>query len=207
MWRSFTIRPLKQGTSQVRAFRAYTEWNINATQFCSAAKNAKHLKRLVFASTSWYRNLNQPTSRFIATVSPYGITQVAAERLCCNKNLVFLHSIALLHGLWSRNARIYVSQFFKSVLISNPTYGDGKTRSDAIAANLAAATVPAAIGQIFNIGGGSRVVAEVIDTIEKSLACPIRKHIERDWRRPPHSGTCPKRKILIPPSLTSGRLE
>jgi nucleoside-diphosphate-sugar epimerase len=57
-------------------------------------------------------------------------------------------------------------KFFKSVLLKQaiPIYGDGQqTRdytfvSDAIAANLAAATEPKAVGEIFNIGGGSRVV-------------------------------------------------
>jgi len=77
---------------------------------------------------------------------------------------VFLYSIALLHGLWSPATPGYgVSQVLQiSVRISNPTYGDGQnpdfTFIDAIAANLAA-TVPAAIGQIFNIGGGSRSIS------------------------------------------------
>jgi nucleoside-diphosphate-sugar epimerase len=65
-------------------------------------------------------------------------------------------------------------------------YGDGQqTRdftfiSDAIAANLAAAVAPEAIGQIINIGGGSRVVlTDVIDTMESIVGRPIRRqHIE-----------------------------
>jgi UDP-glucose 4-epimerase len=79
-------------------------------------------------------------------------------------------------------------KFFKAVIEDQaiPVYGDGQqTRdftfvSDAIAANLAAATVPEAVGEIFNIGGGSRVVlAEVLDTMEKVVNRPIRRnHIE-----------------------------
>jgi nucleoside-diphosphate-sugar epimerase len=75
-------------------------------------------------------------------------------------------------------------KFFKAVLDEQPItiYGDGQqTRdftfvSDAIAANLAAATVEAAIGEVFNIGGGSRVVLkEVIDTMETIVDRPIRR--------------------------------
>ncbi len=80
-------------------------------------------------------------------------------------------------------------KFFKSILQDEaiPIYGDGQqTReftfvSDIIAANLAAATAPKAMGEIFNIGGGSRVVlAEVLDTIEEIVGKPIkRNHIEK----------------------------
>jgi len=67
------------------------------------------------------------------------------------KTLVFLHSIALLHGLWSPQRPDMRFTFFKSVLLdqailwrwaANP---DFTFISDAIAANLAAATVPAAM--------------------------------------------------------------
>jgi len=61
----FTIR-LKH--EPVGVSRGYTEWNINATQvLLSAAKNAKHPKRLVFASLQYMVTLKlyQPTSRFI----------------------------------------------------------------------------------------------------------------------------------------------
>ncbi len=80
-------------------------------------------------------------------------------------------------------------KFFKSILQDEaiPIYGDGQqTReftfvSDIIAANLAAAIAPEAVGEIFNIGGGSRVVlAEVLDTIEEIVGKPIkRNHIEK----------------------------
>lgn len=76
-------------------------------------------------------------------------------------------------------------KFFKSILHDEaiPIYGDGQqTRdftfvSDVIAANLAAATVPQAVGEIFNIGGGSRVVlAEVLDTMAEIVGKPIQKN-------------------------------
>ena len=180
-----------------QGFRAYTERNINATQvLLSAAKNAKHLKRLVFASTSSvYGDAETlPTHELICPqpVSPYGITKLAAEHLCWlyYKNFGVPFTALRYFTVYGPRQRpdMAFHKFFKSVLVDQaiPIYGDGQqTRdftfiSDAIAANLAAATVPSAIGEIFNIGGGSRVVlTEVIDTMEKVVGCPIRRnHIE-----------------------------
>ena len=53
--------------------------------------------------------------------------------------------------------------------------------SDAVAANLAAATAENAVGEIFNIGGSSRVVLkEVLEIMEEIVGKPIkRNHIEK----------------------------
>ena len=180
-----------------QSFHTYTERNINATQvLLEAAKDAKHLKRLVFASTSSvYGDAETlPTEESICPqpVSPYGITKLAAERLCWLYYKNFGVPVTALRYFTVYGPRqrpdMAFHKFFKSVLLEQaiPIYGDGQqTRdftfiSDAITANLAAATVPEAIGEIFNIGGGSRVVlAEVIDTMEKVVGRPIpRKHIE-----------------------------
>ncbi|MBE9007316.1 NAD-dependent epimerase/dehydratase family protein [Fortiea sp. LEGE XX443] len=181
-----------------QSFRAYTERNINATQvLLEAAKNAKNLKRLVFASTSSVygdaETLPTDESIFPHPVSPYGITKLAAERLCglYQKNfgvpIVSLRYFTV-YGTRQRPDMAF-HKFFKAVLQDEaiPIYGDGQqTRdftyvSDVIAANLVAATVPAAVGEIFNIGGGSRVVlTEVLDTMAEIVGKPIKKnHIEK----------------------------
>jgi len=181
-----------------QGFRAYTERNISATQILlEAAKDAKDLKRLVFASTSSvYGDAETlPTHEGIcpAPVSPYGITKLAAERLCglYQKNFG-VPCVALryftVYGPRQRPDMAF-HKFFKSILQDEaiPIYGDGlQTRdftfvSDAVAANLVAATVPEAVGEIFNIGGGSRVVLkEVLDTMEEIVGKPIkRNHIEK----------------------------
>ncbi|NJL38449.1 MAG: NAD-dependent epimerase/dehydratase family protein [Leptolyngbyaceae cyanobacterium SM1_4_3] len=175
-------------------FRAYTERNINATQIIlEAAKDAKHLKRLVFASTSSvYGNAETlPTAETICPqpVSPYGITKLAAERLCWLYHQNFDLPVTALRYFTVYGPRqrpdMAFHKFFKAVLEdqSIPIYGDGRqTRdftfvSDAVAANLAAAAVPEAIGEVFNIGGGSRVVlTEVIDTMEAIAGQPIRRN-------------------------------
>lgn len=181
-----------------QGFRAYTERNINATQvLLEAAKDARQLKRLVFASTSSvYGDAETlPTHEEIPPkpVSPYGITKLAAERLCGlyhkNFGLPFVSlRYFTVYGPRQRPDMAF-HKFFKAVLQDEaiPVYGDGQqTRdftfvSDAVAANLAAATAPEAVGEIFNIGGGSRVVlTQVLDTMEEIVGKPIkRNHIEK----------------------------
>ncbi|MDF5709627.1 MAG: NAD-dependent epimerase/dehydratase family protein [Nostoc sp. S4] len=176
------------------AFRDYTERNINATQvLLEAAKDAKNLKRLVYASSSSvYGDAETlPTHEGISPqpVSPYGITKLAAELLCglYHKNFN-VPSVSLryftVYGPRQRPDMAF-HKFFKSILQDEaiPIYGDGQqTReftfiSDIIAANLAAAIVPQAVGEIFNIGGGSRVVlAEVLNQIEEVVGKPIKRN-------------------------------
>ncbi|MFO5494134.1 MAG: NAD-dependent epimerase/dehydratase family protein [Cuspidothrix sp.] len=181
-----------------QGFRAYTERNINATQvLLEAAKDAQKLQRLVFASTSSiYGDAETlPTNEEIKPlpVSPYGITKLAAERLgfLYHKNFGMPFVALRYFTVYGPRQRpdMAFHKFFKAVLGDEaiPVYGDGQqTRdftfvSDAIAANLAAAIVPEAVGQVFNIGGGSRVVlAEVLDIMAEIVGKPIkRNHIEK----------------------------
>jgi nucleoside-diphosphate-sugar epimerase len=175
-------------------FRGYTERNINATQvLLEAAKEAKQLKRFVYASTSSvYGNAETlPTYETIPPqpVSPYGITKLAAERLCWLYHNNFGVPVTALRYFTVYGPRqrpdMAFHKFFKAVLEDQaiPVYGDGQqTRdftfvTDAIAANLAAASVPEAIGEVFNIGGGSRVVlADVLNTMEEVVGKPIKRN-------------------------------
>lgn len=181
-----------------QGFRFYTERNISATQvLLEAAKDAKNLQRLVYASTSSvYGDAETlPTSELVCPkpVSPYGITKLAAERLCglYHKNFGVPFVALRYFTVYGPRQRpdMAFHKFYKAVLRDEaiPIYGDGlQTRdftfvSDAVAANLAAANVEDAVGEIFNIGGGSRVVLkEVLETMEEIVGKPIKKnHIER----------------------------
>jgi nucleoside-diphosphate-sugar epimerase len=181
-----------------QGFRFYTERNISATQvLLEAAKDAKNLKRLVYASTSSvYGDAETlPTSELVCPkpVSPYGITKLAAERLCglYHKNFDVPFVALRYFTVYGPRQRpdMAFHKFYKAAIEDKaiPVYGDGlQTRdftfvSDAVAANLAAATVEGAVGEIFNIGGGSRVVLkEVLETMEEIIGKPIkRNHIER----------------------------
>jgi nucleoside-diphosphate-sugar epimerase len=180
-----------------QGFHAYTDRNITATQvLLEAAKEAK-LKRLVYASTSSVYGNAETLPTYETTcpqpVSPYGITKLAAEQLCWLYHHNFDLPVTVLRYFTVYGPRqrpdMAFHKFFKAVLEDRPipVYGDGRqTRdftfiSDAIVANLAAATVPEAVGEIFNIGGGSRVaLTEVIDIMEQVVGQTIRReHIER----------------------------
>ncbi|WP_024546349.1 NAD-dependent epimerase/dehydratase family protein [Picosynechococcus sp. NKBG15041c] len=175
-------------------FRDYTERNINATQvILEAAKNLGTLERFVYASTSSvYGDAEaMPTPENIVPqpVSPYGITKLAAERLC---------------GLYLKNYSVPVTslryftvygprqrpdmafhKFFRAAILGETIdiYGDGKqTRdftyiSDAVKANLLVAQEPKAIGEIFNVGGGSRVILnDVLDEIDQIVGQPMTRN-------------------------------
>jgi nucleoside-diphosphate-sugar epimerase len=174
-------------------FRQYTERNINATQIIlEAAKETPSLQRMVFASTSSvYGNAEtMPTPETLCPqpVSPYGITKLAAERLCWLYHQNFNVPVTALRYFTVYGPRqrpdMAFHKFFQAAIAGKPIgiYGDGKqTRdftfiSDAVAANLAAAVVPEALGEVFNIGGGSRVILlDVLDTMEKVIGKPIER--------------------------------
>lgn len=182
------------------SFRDYTERNINATQIIlEAAKNAKSLQSLVFASTSSvYGDAETlPTSELICPqpVSPYGITKLAAERLCLLYYQNFQVPVVALRYFSAYGPRqrpdMGFHKFFKAVLDGDaiPIYGDGQqTRDftfvgDVVAANLAAADTPAAVGEVFNIGGGSRAVLEdVLTMMEAIVGQPIRRNYQEKAR-------------------------
>jgi nucleoside-diphosphate-sugar epimerase len=174
-------------------FRQYTERNINATQIIlEAAKETPSLQRFVYASTSSvYGNAEtMPTPETICPqpVSPYGITKLAAERLCWLYHQNFKVPVTAMRYFTVYGPRqrpdMAFHKFFKAAIADETIgiYGDGQqTRdftfvSDAVAANLLAATVTEAIGEVFNIGGGSRVVlADVLDTMEQVIGKPIKR--------------------------------
>lgn len=175
------------------SFRHYTERNINATQIIlEAAKETPSLKRLVYASTSSvYGNAEtMPTSETVPPqpVSPYGITKLAAERMCWLYHQNFNVPVTALRYFTVYGPRqrpdMAFHKFFKAAIKDEAIsiYGDGQqTRdftfiSDAVEANLAAATVPEAVGEIFNIGGGSRaVLMDVLATMEEVIGKSIKK--------------------------------
>jgi len=134
------------------------------------------------------RSLPQP-------FSPYGVTKLAAEHLCglyqANHGVP---TVALryftVYGPRQRPDMGF-NKFIQAALQDRPipVYGDGEqTRdftyvADAVEANWLALQ-PAAVGKVFNIGGGSRVsVNQVLATLEEILGRPIRRE-----RRPSQPG-------------------
>ena len=178
-----------------KGFSNYTEQNINATQvILEAAKQVKSLKRIVYASSSSiYGNaVTMPTPETLCPqpVSPYGITKLAGERLCWLYQQNFDVPVTALRYFTVYGPRqrpdMAFHKFFKAAIAHEAIsiYGDGQqTRDytfvkDIVAANLAAAKVPEAIGEVFNIGGGSRVtLVELLDLMEQVTGSIKREHL------------------------------
>ncbi len=179
-----------------KSFLDYTERNINATQIIlEAAKNSPNLKRFVHASTSSiYGNAETfPTPEILCPqpVSPYGITKLAAERLCQLYCQNFKVPITILRyfSVYGPRQRpdMGFHKFFRAAIVGEaiPIYGDGQqTRDftyveDVVAGNLLAAAVPEAIGEIINIGGGSRVVLQdILDQIDQIVGFSIQRNYQ-----------------------------
>ncbi|MFB6277345.1 MAG: NAD-dependent epimerase/dehydratase family protein [Halothece sp.] len=174
-------------------FHFYTERNLNATQvILEAAKEAKELQRFVYASSSSiYGNaerLPTPETTCPQPVSPYGITKLAAEQLCWQYHQNFgVPATALryftVYGPRQRPDMAF-HKFLRAVVNEQPIsiFGDGEqTRdftfiSDAVAANLSAAEVSGAVGEVFNVGGGSRVsLNQVLEKMEAIVGTKIQR--------------------------------
>jgi len=126
-------------------------------------------------------------------VSPYGITKLAGERLCWlyYKNFGVPTTALRYFTVYGPRQRpdMAFHKFLKAAINNEAIdiYGDGQqTRdytfvSDIVAANLTAGKIPGAIGESFNIGGGSRVsLIELLSIMEEAMGQPIRKnYIER----------------------------
>ncbi|MGD1921355.1 MAG: NAD-dependent epimerase/dehydratase family protein [Pleurocapsa sp.] len=174
-------------------FHQYTERNINATQvILEGAKQVKSLQRIVYASSSsiYGDAVTMPTPETLCPqpVSPYGITKLAGERLCWLYQQNFGVPVTALRYFTVYGPRqrpdMAFHKFFQAAISDQAIsiYGDGQqTRdytyvSDAVAANLAAGEIPEAIGEVFNIGGGSRVtLMELLAIMEQVIGHPIKK--------------------------------
>ncbi len=173
-------------------FDIYLDRNIRATQrLLEAVRGSSRLKRLVYASSSSvYGDLPDLPLREDSPTrphSPYGVTKLAAEHLCGLYWANFgVPTVALRYFTVYGPRQRPDMGFHKFILAALEDravviYGDGEqTRdftyvADAVEANWLA-LAPAATGQVFNIGGGSRVsVNQVLATLEEILGRPIRR--------------------------------
>lgn len=168
-----------------REFSRYVDCNVLATQrLLEAAVNVKELRRFVYASSSSvYGNAIQLPVTESSTplpVSPYGVTKLAAEHLCTLYHRNFgMPTVSLryftVYGPRQRPDMAF-HRFCKSIVEQQPLhiYGDGQqTRdftyiSDVVEANVRAAMSDAAVGEVMNIAGGSRVsLYDVIQLLQE----------------------------------------
>lgn len=183
-------------TSWGRSFSIYTKNNIETTQNLLEAAKDKGVKKFVYASSSSVYGvcpeLPMKETSSLRPYSPYGVTKLAAEHLC---GLYFKNygvpAVSLryftVYGPRQRPDMAF-HRFFKASIDNKPIFlfGDGKqTRDftyidDIVGANIAASR-EGTPGEIYNIGGGSRIeLVEIFPKIEKICGKKIKiKKIER----------------------------
>lgn len=164
-------------TSWGENFSTYLRNNIEATQNLLEAVKDCHLKKLIYASSSsvygYCPELPMSETSPLYPFSPYGVTKLAAEHLCFlyHKNYG-VPSVSLrfftVYGPGQRPDMAF-HKFFKAIAEDKQIsiYGDGKqTRDftyidDIIEANFASLE-KGKVGEIYNIGGGTRKKLEDI---------------------------------------------
>jgi UDP-glucose 4-epimerase len=174
-------------------FDRYVRDNLLATQRLLESLQDTPIDRLVFAgSSSVYGEAEMfPTkeSALPRPVSPYGVTKLAAEHLA----LLYTKNFGLpvvsvryftVYGPRQRPDMAF-SRFMQAIVDGAPIeiYGDGEqTReftyvSDAVEGTIQAASADV-VGQVVNLGGGSRVtVNQVLATLEDLSGTRARRKI------------------------------
>lgn len=165
-------------------FHTYIRQNLLVTQrLLESIKNSGREIRVVFSSSSSvYGNTNQlpmTESAVPQPFSPYGVTKLSSEHLCLAYHANYRIPVVALRYFTVYGPRqrpdMAFHLFCRSILENKPLtiLGDGaQTRdftyvSDIVAANCAAARRPAE-GEVFNIGGGSRIsLREVVTLLEE----------------------------------------
>jgi UDP-glucose 4-epimerase len=153
------------------SFSIYTRNNIQATQRLLEWYKNKPLTKFVYASSSSvYGDAPLPMREDIKPqpVSPYGVSKLAAEHLCYLywKNYGVPTVSLRYFTVYGPRQRpdMAINKFVKAISHGDPLtlYGDGtQTRdftfiADVVEANLLA-THRGRCGDVYNIGGGSRI--------------------------------------------------
>lgn len=176
-------------TSWGADFYIYTENNIRATQYLLESSKNKKIKKFIYASSSSiYGNcVDIPMRENSAPlpVSPYGVTKLAGEQLCYLywKNYgipVISLRYFTVYGPRQRPDMAF-NRFTKAILEDKEiiVYGDGEqTRDFTYIDDIVNANILAMInginGNVYNIGGGSRIdlnnVIKLLEIITGKLA-------------------------------------
>lgn len=177
-------------------FDIYTRNNILATQKILEYYKDRKLTKFVFASSSSiYGNVDKlpiHEDTLKKPYSPYGVTKLAAENLCSLYHMNYNTPVISLRYFTVYGPRqrpdMGINKFVHAALNEDviEVYGDGtQTRdftfiSDIVQANLLAADTDI-IGEVFNIGGGSRIsVNNLLSLIENAVGKKVHiKHIEK----------------------------
>lgn len=177
-----------------RDFKIYSENNILATQMLLEACRESPVQRFIYASSSSVygdtEDIPMRENSAPRPVSPYGVSKLAGEHLCYLYYKNFgIPTVSLryftVYGERQRPDMAF-HRFFRWVLEDKPLtiYGDGEQSrdftyvDDVVEANRLAfeKAVP---GEVFNIGGGSRItVNAVIPILEEIVGREIEVNYE-----------------------------
>lgn len=198
-----------------RDFQTYTTNNIEATQMLLEACVGRPLERVVYASSSSVygdrATIPMKEDALPQPVSPYGVSKLAAEQLCY---LYFVN-----YGVPAVSLRYFTvygprqrpdmgfHRFLKAAMTGAPVvlYGDGEqTRDFTFVADAVAATIAAGErgvpGQVYNIGGGSRVtINHVLSIVERCAGRPLtirREEAQKGDMRDTYADTTAARRDL-----------
>lgn len=172
-------------------FSRYVDCNVLATQrLLEVVLDVKSVQRFVYASSSsvYGDTTVLPVNETVLPqpLSPYGVTKLAGEHLCTLYHRNFDVPVVSLRyfSVYGPRQRpdMAFHRFCKAILDHQPIhiYDDGEqTRdftyvSDVVEANIRAATTEAAIGEVMNIAGGSRVtIHHVVQLLQETTGSPI----------------------------------
>ena len=177
------------------SFEIYTRNNIESTQKMLEFYKDLNIKKFVYAaSSSVYGDVELPMQEdsVLKQVSPYGVTKLAGENLCYLywKNYSVPTVSLRYFTVYGPRQRpdMAIHKFVKAIFKGDEitVFGDGsQTRDftfvdDAVEANILAAESDS-VGEVFNIGGGSRIsVNDLVTEIEKIVGNKARmKYIEK----------------------------
>ena len=154
-----------------KSFEFYTRNNIEVTQKLLEFYKDSKIKKFVYASSSSvYGDVELPMKEesVLKPVSPYGVTKLAGEKLCYLywKNYSVPTVSLRFFTVYGPRQRpdMAIRKFVKAILNEEEItiFGDGtQTRDfthidDVVEANILAASSEIE-GEIFNVGGGSRI--------------------------------------------------
>jgi nucleoside-diphosphate-sugar epimerase len=186
-------------------FDRYVRDNVIATQRLLEALKGTPVKRMVFAgSSSVYGDAEMfPTkeSALPHPLSPFGVTKLAAEHLThlYTRNYAIPVVSVRYFTVYGPRQRpdMAFSRFMQALIAGDDieVFGDGEqTRdltyvSDAVEGTIKASTANV-VGQVFNLGGGSRVtVNQVLAMLEEISGLKVRrKNLPATPGDPRHSG-------------------
>jgi len=169
-----------------KSFEIYTRNNIEATQKLLEYYKDQNLKKFVYSSSSSvYGDAELPMKEnsLLKPVSPYGASKLAAEHLCYlywknyNVPTVSLRYFTV-YGPRQR-PDMAIHKFVKNVLDGDEIiiYGEGtQTRDftyvdDVVNANLIASISSSnVVGEVFNIGAGSRITVNDLIAVIESIS-------------------------------------